>query len=51
MECPKCKGEEVEIGKGYVMPDAMDAELYCEDCGEIVAFYRIKNEQWIEQTP
>ena len=49
MKCPKCGSKEVVIKEGYVMPDAMDADLYCNECDDVVAFHRIKNEDWIDR--
>ena len=48
MNCPKCNETNVTIIEGYVQGDSMDADLYCDDCDETVAFHRIKDEEWIK---
>ena len=46
MKCPKCKSDNLEF---TIQPQekVVEAEVYCLDCEEIVAFYWIKEEDWI----
>ena len=45
MKCPKCKAEDIELNV-VARKQFVEVEAWCPICEEIVAFYRIGDEEW-----
>ena len=50
MRCPKCSSEKIELNVFFrIEPEKefVEVEIWCPECEEVVAFYRIQDEDWI----
>ena len=47
MKCPKCGSKHIDIDEGHTTDDYVTIEAYCKECEDVVAFFRIHNEDWL----